>query len=62
LYGECKSGGGGGINPIGLLIGVSISVTMGIKLGDLITTINNKQPPSPFLSFYISFNARQSTV
>ncbi|SDC61568.1 protein of unknown function [Algoriphagus faecimaris] len=60
--GNINLGGGdsGGLNPVGLLVGMGIGGTMGNQMGGMMTNLNKMPPPPPALLYYISSNGQQS--
>lgn len=53
-------GDGGGLNPVGLLVGMGIGGAMGNQMGGMMTNLNKMPPPPPALLYYISLNGQQS--
>lgn len=58
--GNVDLGGGGGLNPVGLMMGMGIGGAMGNQMGGMMTNINKTPPPPPVLAFHISLNGQQS--
>ena len=59
--GNVNLGGGGGLNPVGLMVGMGIGGAMGNQMGGMMTNINKTQPPPPpVLAYHISLNGQQS--
>jgi membrane protease subunit (stomatin/prohibitin family) len=53
-------GDGGGLNPVGLLVGMGIGGAMGNQMGGMMTNLNKMPPPPPVLLYHISLNGQQS--
>jgi membrane protease subunit (stomatin/prohibitin family) len=54
-------GDGGGLNPVGLMMGMGIGGAMGNQMGGMMTNLNKTQPPPPpILSYHISLSGQQS--
>lgn len=57
-------GGGAGMNPAGMMMGMGIGGAMGNQMGGMMNNINQPQqqvpPPPPILAFHISLNGQQS--
>lgn len=57
-------GGGAGMNPAGMMMGMGIGGAMGNQMGGMMNYINQPQqqvpPPPPILAFHISLNGQQS--
>jgi membrane protease subunit (stomatin/prohibitin family) len=57
-------GGGAGMNPAGMMMGMGIGGAMGNQMGGMMNNINQPQqqvpPPPPVLAFHISLNGQQS--
>jgi hypothetical protein len=58
--GNIDLGGGGGLNPIGMMMGMGIGSAMGNQMGGMMTNINKTTPPLPVLAFHISLSGQQS--
>ena len=58
--GNVDLGGGGGLNSVGLMMGMGIGGAMGNQMGGMMTNINKTPPPPPVLVFHISLNGQQS--
>jgi hypothetical protein len=58
--GNVNLGGGGGLNPAGLMMGMAIGGAMGNQMGGMMTNINNTPPPPPLVVYHISLNGQQS--
>jgi membrane protease subunit (stomatin/prohibitin family) len=57
---EMNLGGGGGMNPTGMMVGMGIGGAMGNQMGGMMTSINKTPPPPPVLSYHIALNGQQS--
>ena len=54
-------GGGGGLNPAGLMMGMGIGGAMGNQMGGMMTNLNKTTPPPPpVLTYHISLNGLQT--
>lgn len=54
-------GGGGGLNPAGLMFGMGIGGAMGNQVGGMMNNINSTPPPPPDQNvFHISLNGQQA--
>ncbi len=54
-------GGGAGLNPAGLMMGMGIGGAMGNQMGGMMNNINNNvPPPPPVIAYHISLNGQQS--
>lgn len=53
-------GGGGGLNPTGLMMGMGIGSAMGNQIGGMMNITNKNPPPPPVLAYHISLNGNQS--
>jgi len=53
-------GDGGGLNPVGLMVGMGIGGAMGNQMGGMMSNINKTPPQPPVLTYHISFNGQQS--
>ena len=53
-------GGGGGMNPVGLMAGMAVGGAMGNQMGGMMNNINKTPPPQPSIAFHISINGQQS--
>jgi membrane protease subunit (stomatin/prohibitin family) len=54
-------GGGGGLNPAGLMFGMGIGGAMGNQVGGMMNNINSTPPPPPNQNvFHISLNGQQA--
>ena len=52
---------GGGLNPVGLMMGMGIGGAMGNQMGGMMTNLNKTQPPPPpILSYHISLSGQQA--
>lgn len=58
--GNVNLGGGGGLNPAGLMMGMGIGGAMGNQMGGMMTNLNKTPPPPPVLAYHISLNGQQS--
>ncbi len=58
--GNVNLGGGGGLNPAGLMMGMGIGGAMGNQMGGMMTNLNNTPPPPPLVVYHISLNGQQS--
>jgi membrane protease subunit (stomatin/prohibitin family) len=62
--GNVNLGGGGGdsggLNPVGLMVGMGIGGAMGNQMGGMMSNINKTPPPPPVLTYHISLNGQQS--
>ncbi|RZJ72357.1 MAG: DUF4339 domain-containing protein [Flavobacterium sp.] len=58
--GHVDLGGGGGMNPIGLMTGMAIGGVMGNQMGGLMSNINTTPPPPPDVLYHIALNGQQS--
>lgn len=58
--GNVDFGGGGGMNPVGLMAGMAVGGAMGNQMGSMMGGIRNTPPPTPPVSYHISFNGQQS--
>jgi len=54
-------GGGGGMNPAGLMMGMGIGGAMGNQMGGMMTNINKtpQAPPPPTIIYHIALNGQQ---
>ena len=53
-------GDGGGLNPVGLMVGMGIGGAMGNQMGGMMSNINKTPPQPTVLTYHISFNGQQS--
>lgn len=54
-------GGGGGLNPAGMMFGMGIGGAMGNQVGGMVNNMNNTPPPPPAQNvFHISLNGNQA--
>jgi membrane protease subunit (stomatin/prohibitin family) len=58
--GNVNLGGGGGLNPVGLMMGMGIGGAMGNQMGGMMTNLNKTPPPPPVLAYHISLSGQQS--
>lgn len=58
--GNVDFGGGGGMNPVGLMAGMAVGGAMGNQMGGMMNNINKTPPPQPSIAFHISINGQQS--
>lgn len=58
--GNVNLGGGGGLNPAGLMMGMGIGGAMGNQMGGMMTNLNKTPPPPPVLAYHISLSGQQS--
>lgn len=58
--GNVNLGGGGGLNPAGLMMGMGIGGAMGNQMGGMMTNLNKTPPPPPLVVYHISLNGQQS--
>jgi len=57
---EMNLGGGGGMNPTGMMTGMMIGRNMGNQVGGMMTNLNNQQPPPPpVVTYHIALNGQQ---
>lgn len=57
--GAVNLGGGGGLNPIGLMTGMAIGGAMGNQMGGMMNNINNTPPPPPVSTYHVALNGQQ---
>lgn len=57
--GNVDLGGGGGLNPVGLMTGMAIGGAMGSQMGGMMNNINNTPPPPPVLTYHVALNGKQ---
>ncbi len=55
-----SGGEGGGLNPVGLMVGMGIGGAMGNQMGGMMTNINKTPPPPPTETYFISLKGQQS--
>jgi len=55
-----SGGEGGGLNPVGLMVGMGIGGAMGNQMGGMMSNINKTPPPPPTETYFISLNGQQS--
>jgi membrane protease subunit (stomatin/prohibitin family) len=53
-------GDGGGLNPVGLMVGMGIGGAMGNQMGGIMSNINKTPPQPPVSTYHISLNGQQS--
>lgn len=54
-------GGGGGMNPAGMMMGMGIGSAMGSQMGGMMGNMNNQQaPPPPITQYLIALNGQQT--
>lgn len=59
--GNVNLGGGGGLNPAGMMMGMGIGGAMGNQMGGMMTNMNKTTPPPPpVLAYHISLNGQQT--
>ena len=58
--GNVNLGGGGGLNPIGLMTGMAIGGAMGNQMGGMMGNINKTPPPPPIIAYHVSLNGQQT--
>lgn len=59
--GNVNLGGGGGLNPAGLMMGMGIGGAMGNQIGGMMGNLNQQTPPPPpKLQYFIALNGQQS--
>jgi hypothetical protein len=59
--GNVNLGGGGGLNPIGLMVGMGVGGAMGNQMGGMMGNINQPvPPPPPVVQYFIALNGQQS--
>lgn len=61
--GNVDLGGGGGLNPIGLMTGMAVGSAMGNQMSGMMNSVNNpvqSPPPPPMSSYFIALNGQQS--
>jgi membrane protease subunit (stomatin/prohibitin family) len=58
--GNVNLGGGGGLNPAGIMMGMGIGGAMGSQMGGMMTNLNKTPPPPPVLAYHIALNGQQS--
>ena len=52
-------GGGGGLNPVGLMTGMAIGGVMGNQMGGMMNNMNNTPPPPPVSTYHVALNGQQ---
>lgn len=57
--GNVNLGGGGGLNPVGLMTGMAIGGAMGNQMGGMMNNINNTPPPPPISTYHVALNGQQ---
>ena len=55
-----SGGEGGGLNPVGLMVGMGIGGAMGNQMGGMMSNINKTPPPPPTETYFISLKGQQS--
>ena len=58
--GNVNLGGGGGLNPVGLMTGMAIGGAMGNQMGGMMGNINKTPPPPPIVAYHVSLNGQQT--
>lgn len=59
--GNVNLGNGGGLNPIGLMVGMGVGGAMGNQIGGMMGNINQPvPPPPPVTQYFIAINGQQS--
>jgi membrane protease subunit (stomatin/prohibitin family) len=60
--GHANLGGGdvGGLNPIGLMVGMGIGGAMGNQMGGMMSNTNKMPPPQPIIAYHVALNGQQS--
>lgn len=59
--GNVNLGNGGGLNPIGLMVGMGVGGAMGNQMGGMMGNINQPvPPPPPVTQYFIALNGQQS--
>lgn len=59
--GNVNLGGGGGLNPAGLMMGMGIGGAMGNQISGMMGNLNQQTPPPPpKLQYFIALNGQQS--
>jgi membrane protease subunit (stomatin/prohibitin family) len=59
--GNVNLGGGGGLNPVGLMMGMGIGGAMGNQIGGMMGNLNQQLPPPiPTIQYFIAINAQQT--
>jgi len=54
-------GGGGGLNPAGLMMGMGIGGAMGNQIGGMMGSLNqHSPPPPPTIQYFIALNGQQT--
>ncbi len=54
-------GGGGGLNPAGLMMGMGIGGAMGNQIGGMMGNLNQQSPPPPpTIQYFIALNGQQT--
>ena len=53
-------GGGGGLNPAGLMMGMGIGGAMGNQMGGMMTNLNQQTPPPVQINIFVQVNGQQS--
>jgi len=54
-------GGGGGLNPAGLMMGMGIGGAMGNQIGGMMGNLNQQNPPPPpTIQYFIALNGQQT--
>lgn len=57
---EMNLGGGGSMNPTGIMTGIMIGKNMGGQIGNMMNNMNNQQPPPPPVTMYhVALNGQQ---
>lgn len=57
--GNVNLGGGGGLNPVGLMTGMAIGGVMGNQMGGMMNNINKTPPPPPISTYHVALNGQQ---
>jgi len=57
--GNVNLGGGGGLNPVGLMTGMAIGGAMGNQMGGMMNNINKTPPPPPISTYHVALNGQQ---
>ncbi|MBS1653118.1 MAG: SPFH domain-containing protein [Bacteroidetes bacterium] len=59
--GNVNLGGGGGLNPAGLMMGMGIGGAMGNQIGGMMGNLNQQNPPPPpTIQYFIALNGQQT--
>lgn len=59
--GNVNLGNGGGLNPIGLMVGMGVGGALGNQMGGMMGNINQQVPPPlPVIKYFVALNGQQS--